>query len=414
PVEYRGHQVLRLTIQSAEELARTRAVAARYSLDVWTPWRIGHIDIRLAPEQAAPFHQLVDAPYTTLIADLQTLVDQQQQQQQPSSSISPASSVATMDAPVDGRNATHITDAFFKSYQGFEELAALCTELADVFPRWVERIRIGLSHEGRELFGVRIHARRSNSTVEQRRKSKRREIVIAAGAHGREWISTAVASYLAYALATGYAINPHIASLVDRFEFTILPLLNPDGYMYARDVDRMWRKNRQPIANSSCVGTDDHWNADGQASYPCSENYPGSEPFSAPETRQLADYLKERDQAIAFIDLHAYSQLWMLPFSAQCRQIPRNKENMLEMALGAVESIRRVNGTRFEVGSVCNIMYRQSGTAIDWIHRHAHALFSFWIELRDTGTYGFMLPPEYILPSGEEMLAGVLHVGDFI
>jgi extracellular matrix protein 14 len=44
----------------------------------------------------------------------------------------------------------------------------------------------------------------------------------------------------------------------------------------------------------------------------------------------------------------------------------------------------------------------------------AHSLFSYWVELRDTGTYGFMLPSEYILPSGEETLAGILHVGDFI
>jgi hypothetical protein len=39
---------------------------------------------------------------------------------------------------------------------------------------------------------------------------------------------------------------------------------------------------------------------------------------------------------------------------------------MLELALGASESIRRIHGTHFQVGSVCEIMYRQTGTAIDW------------------------------------------------
>ena len=32
--------------------------------------------------------------------------------------------------------------------------------------------------------------------------------------------------------------------------------------------------------------------------------------------------------------------------------------------------------------------------------------FAFTTELRDTGLYGFVLPPEQIIPSGEEMWAG--------
>ena len=32
--------------------------------------------------------------------------------------------------------------------------------------------------------------------------------------------------------------------------------------------------------------------------------------------------------------------------------------------------------------------------------------FAFTTELRDTGRYGFVLPPDQIIPSGEEMWAG--------
>lgn len=38
--------------------------------------------------------------------------------------------------------------------------------------------------------------------------------------------------------------------------------------------------------------------------------------------------------------------------------------------------------------------------------------YNFAIELRDTGNYGFVLPKEQIVPSGEEMYAGIRYLLD--
>lgn len=38
------------------------------------------------------------------------------------------------------------------------------------------------------------------------------------------------------------------------------------------------------------------------------------------------------------------------------------------------------------------------------------AKYAFTIELRDTGSYGFILPPSQILPSGEETFAGFSYL----
>ena len=43
-----------------------------------------------------------------------------------------------------------------------------------------------------------------------------------------------------------------------------------------------------------------------------------------------------------------------------------------------------------------------------------HAKYSYQVKLRDTGSYGFLLPKEHIVPSGEEMLNALKYFGDFL
>ncbi|RKP09872.1 hypothetical protein THASP1DRAFT_9178, partial [Thamnocephalis sphaerospora] len=422
-VRYDGHQVLRVRVGNEAEMNVLAAAIEQHKLDIWSPIRVGHVDVRVAPSANTTVAQMIGLPYTVLISDVQTLVAQQQM---------PAYAVNN----TDGRLPRRLSQEFFKQYQGFEEQAALFAEIADYFSDWAERVSLGRTYEGREIFGIRIHRHHNRHPLakskdaagkddkeaaayaEHERRSDTadetpRRIVIVGGTHAREWVSTAVASYLAYALASGYASNPQIGKMVDEFEFTIFPLINADGYEYSRTTDRLWRKNRQPTTSPHCTGTDLNRNWDyqwGRSSTDrdsCSEYYAGSEAFSAPEVHALAQYLKERKTAIAFLDLHSYSQLWMHPFAARCRRVPDNKENMLELALGAAETLRRVNGVRYDVGSACQIIYQQFGTALDWVHAKAHVPYSYWIELRDTGAHGFLLPPEQIIPSGEETFAAL-------
>ena len=42
------------------------------------------------------------------------------------------------------------------------------------------------------------------------------------------------------------------------------------------------------------------------------------------------------------------------------------------------------------------------------------ARYSYQVKLRDTGSYGFLLPKENIVPTGEEMLAALKYFGDFL
>lgn len=47
---------------------------------------------------------------------------------------------------------------------------------------------------------------------------------------------------------------------------------------------------------------------------------------------------------------------------------------------------------------------------MDYAYDVTGANYSFALELRDTGNYGFVLPPGQIYPSGNEMWAAFMYV----
>lgn len=48
-----------------------------------------------------------------------------------------------------------------------------------------------------------------------------------------------------------------------------------------------------------------------------------------------------------------------------------------------------------------------AGCSDDYAYGAANATYSYCMELRDTGKYGFLLPPNQIKPSGAEAFAAI-------
>jgi carboxypeptidase A4 len=107
------------------------------------------------------------------------------------------------------------------------------------------------------------------------------------------------------------------------------------------------------------------------------------------------------------MDIHSYSQLWMYPYGYTCSgAIPTAAKNKA-LTNGAIAAVKAVHGTVFTGGPICNTIYQVSGDSVDYAFEVAKANYSMTVELRDTGTYGFVLPAAQILPSAEEMWAGL-------
>ena len=79
-------------------------------------------------------------------------------------------------------------------------------------------------------------------------------------------------------------------------DYYILPVVNPDGYRYTFQYDRLWRKNRRK--GTSCSGVDLNrnfgyrWGGKGTSSNMCYETYRGSKAFSEPETDAIRNFFE--------------------------------------------------------------------------------------------------------------------------
>lgn len=81
----------------------------------------------------------------------------------------------------------------------------------------------------------------------------------------------------------------------------------------------------------------------------------------------------------------------------------------MALAKGFTTAVNGVNGLDFVYGPLCETIYFTAGGSSDWVTAVAGAEFAWGIELRPDGSAnnGFILPPEQIVPSGEEIWAGV-------
>lgn len=129
-----------------------------------------------------------------------------------------------------------------------------------------------------------------------------------------------VAVNLMRELTENYAEHEEMLELV---RFFIVPLVNPDGYQYTHDTNRLWRKNLRGYSeDAECFGVDcnrnyDHEWSEGETTDVCSIIYAGTEAFSEVETQNIRDIIEGyAPKIILYISAHTYGSLMMYPFSS--------------------------------------------------------------------------------------------------
>merc|ERR1712173_514648 len=185
---------------------------------------------------------------------------------------------------------------------------------------------IGYSTEGRPLKVIKVGMP----------GKQKKAIWIDGGIHAREWISPATVTYI---LRQFVERSGTYANILRNYDIYIMPSMNPDGYEYSRNYDRMWRKTRSNNPGSRCIGTDPNRN-------------------------------------------------WGY------NRVDHDEEDELNR-MGQIAA-RAMSGW-YRVGSAAKVLYPAAGGSDDWAKGGAGIKYSYTIELPDTGKYGFILPSSQIM-----------------
>ncbi|KAK7076841.1 hypothetical protein SK128_011598 [Halocaridina rubra] len=386
---YDGFQVLTVRPQTTEDADLIHRAVNNLGLDQWTrPKALGApVDIMMTDRQANSFMNILrskNIPAEVKIADIQKVIDEQ--------------ATARENRPKSSRAFDH-TD-----YHTLNEIYATLDGLKSDFPSLVTDYVAGTTYEGRDIRVTVISSDGSNT---------RDVIWIDCGIHAREWVSTATCQWILDQLTSGYGSDSEVTALLDTYDFHIMTVTNPDGYEYTWNSDRLWRKNRVPYGGLGCHGTDPNRNFDsafggpGTSDSPCSDIYHGPSAFSEAESSAVRDSTVALGSRMKmFITIHSYSQYWMTPYGYDYT-LPANYDEQYRVAETGVQALTAVHGTQFTYGNIADVIYLAAGGSSDWAYDATGVQYAFALELRDTGFWGFLLPPEQIIPTGEETWAGL-------
>lgn len=381
-----GDQVVRVLTPTAEDADAVQALG----LDVWTegsagPW----LDVRVRPGEQALL-DLTGLDYTVRVSDLGPAVQQER---------------LRLSGPVVHGGMP--PEDFFSDYAPIDEIETHLESLSVLRPDLVTASSPGSSFEGRALRALQISAAADDAPV----------VLVNGGQHAREWISIAATTCLADRLVRD-ADTPRVAAALDQVRFVVIPVVNPDGYAHTWDTqgDRFWRKNRRPPE-----GVDLNRNfpvafgGPGASGNPGAGNFHGEAPFSEPEAAAMRDLVDGLDPLLALVDVHAYGQLVLYPWGFELDPAP-DDDTLAPAAQTLADGLQDPWGTEY-VAIPGAALYPAAGNIMDWAYGERGA-YAYGIELRPDPEaeppFGFVLPPEDIIPVCDELFEGVMGLTELI
>ena len=304
-------------------------------------------------------------------------------------------------------------------YHNYAEMVAELNQAVADHPAIVQAFSIGQSYQGRELWAAKISDNVATDEAEP-------ELLFDSLHHAREHLTVEQSLAILRWLTDGYGTDARVTNIVDKREIFIVFMVNPDGgeYDLTGSPYRAWRKNRQPNAGTTAIGTDLNRNYDyrwgccgGSSGSKSALTYRGPKPFSAPETRAMRDFINSRviggrQQIKAAITFHAAGEEILWPYGYTFTDVPSDMTVDDHAALRAIA--RRMAGKNGYVAKQSSSLYVTDGDEIDWAYGR-HRIFMYTFEMypshaQVSSTARFYPPDERIGPQTERNKEAILYL----
>ena len=265
----------------------------------------------------------------------------------------------------DLRARSQATATNYRDLANYEsEMQALVTTYPNLARLWT----IGTSIEGRPIHALELAGHVNND-------DGRAETAFLGLHHAREWPSGEMVMNLATDLAQKYGSDGRVTKLLNKTRVWLVPVVNPDGFVYSRTVDSLWRKNRRDNGGGS-FGVDNNrnyayqWSGPGASNNKNDETYRGTARFSEPESAAVRDLFLAR-HIVTAISNHTYANQILFPWAYTTTNTP---EAGTFSSMG--NAMAAYNG--YQSGQTADILYLASGDTDDWVYGTlAGFLFTF-------------------------------------
>ena len=288
-------------------------------------------------------------------------------------------------------------------YYTYNEITQNLDQLSSLYPDIIsEKISIGISLEGRDIWAIKIT---DNHEIEEYEP----QALYTGLHHAREPMSYMNLFYFMHWLGENYTTNTLAQHIVDNRELWFIPAINPDGLVYNQTISPngggMQRKNTRDTCSDTPIGVDLNrnysymWGYDNEGSSPdgCSETYRGNSPFSEPETQAVRDFVEQHNFKINF-NYHSYSDLLIYPFGYEYdNQAPQQD---IDIYIEYGEDMVQYNN--YTLGTGPDLLYPVNGEACDWMYGEKN-IFSYTPEIGSSND-GFWPSTDRILTLAQENL----------
>ncbi len=260
------------------------------------------------------------------------------------------------------------------TFHTYSSLMSELMQLSGSYPDMVSNLTIGTTWENRSIVAIRITMPGGSAT--------KKNVLFMGLHHASEWMSMEVVMYLVHYFLANAKVTPEIRAILENANVWFIPLINPDGYEYARVHDSLWRKNRRDNGDGT-MGVDLNrnygfeWNTggfamDGSLVTTNSIEYPGLAPFSEPETQAIRDFALAHPPVFS-ISYHTAGEWILFPWSYTTG--PTSSDGVFR---AYAQEMASTNG--YKILQEGHSSHNKPGNSDDWLY-HMFGTLAFTYEV---------------------------------